>query len=186
MIPTAGERLVWAQGASMDLEVFDLPFGKLSGLLCWENYMPLPRYTLAAWGTQILAAPTWDHGEPWMSSMRHIAKEMRSFVVGVSQPFHKDDIPDSLEFKEKYLGAVDGWINKGQSLIVDPDGKVVAGPLAEEEGILYADGAADQLVGPRFQLDVAGHYARPDLFEVRVHRDGRPFLEIADTDSDPV
>jgi len=186
MIPTVGERLVWAQAASLDLEVFDLPFAKLSGLLCWENYMPLPRYALAAWGTQILAAPTWDHGEPWTSSMRHIAKEMRSFVVGVCQAFHKDDIPDSMEFKEKYLSDVDGWINKGQSLIVDPDGKIVAGPLEESEGILYADVAPEQLVGPRFQLDVAGHYARPDLFELRVHREGRPFIEIADSDSEPV
>ena len=177
-IPTAGERLVWGQGATADLEVFDLPFGRLSGLLCWENYMPLARYALAAEGEQIHVAPTWDRGEPWLSSMRHIAKEGRCFVVSACQAFHKDDIPDRLDFKATYLSNVEGWINPGLSVIVDPDGKVVAGPLDAAEGILYADVAAHQLVGPRWQLDVAGHYARPDLFELRVHRQPRPFLKI--------
>lgn len=185
LIPTAGERLVWGQGAGCDLEVMELPFGRVGGLLCWENYMPLPRYALAAWGEQIHVAPTWDRGEPWISSMRHVAKEGRCFVVSACQAFHKDDIPDGLDFKETYLGDVDGWINPGLSLIVDPDGKVVAGPLEAEEGILYADVRPDQLVGPRWQLDVAGHYARPDLFELRVHRTPRPYVtEVADADAD--
>jgi nitrilase len=178
LIPTAGERLVWGQGAEAGLEVFDLPFGRLSGLLCWENYMPLARYALSAWGEQIHVAPTWDRGEPWISTMRHVAKEGRCFVIGACQAFHKDDVPDGIEFKEAYLGDVEGWINPGLSLIVDPDGKVVAGPLEEEEGILYADVDPAQLVGPRWQLDVAGHYARPDIFELIVHREGRPFIEV--------
>lgn len=180
LIPTAGERLVWGQAAGSDLEVFDLPFGRLGGLLCWENYMPLARYTLAAWGEQIHLAPTWDRGEPWISSMRHIAKENRSFVIASCQAFHKDDIPDTFEFKAEYLGGVEGWINPGLSLIVDPDGKIVAGPLEEEEGILYAEIEPHQLVGPRWQFDVAGHYARPDVFELKVHRQPRPFLQVQD------
>jgi len=178
MVPTAGERLVWGQGAQGDLEVFDLPFGRVGGLLCWENYMPLARYALSAWGEQIHVAPTWDRGEPWISSMRHIAKESRCFVLGACQAFHKDDIPDALEFKEAYLSGVEGWINPGLSVIVDPDGKIVAGPLEAEEGILYADVDPDQLVGPRWQLDVAGHYARPDIFELTYHRGARPFLKV--------
>jgi len=178
LIPTAGERLVWGYGAEGDLEVHDLPFGRLGGLLCWENYMPLARYALAAQGEQIHVAPTWDRGEPWISSMRHIAKEGRCFVVGACQAVHKEDIPDTLEFKEAYLGGVDGWINPGLSLIVDPDGKIVAGPLEAEEGILYADVEPHQLVGPRWQLDIAGHYARPDIFELKVHRRARPFLAV--------
>jgi nitrilase len=101
-------------------------------------------------------------------------------VVGACQAFHKDHIPDSAEFKDAYLANVDGWINPGLSLIVDPDGKIVAGPLAEEEGILYADVEPDQLIGPRWQLDVAGHYARPDLFELRVHRRARPLLHVVE------
>lgn len=104
-IPTAGERLVWSQGAAFDLEVFDLevfdlPFGRLGGLLCWEHYMPLARYALSAMGEQIHAAPTWDRGEPWISSMRHVAKEGRCFVLSACQAFHMDDIPDAMSFKQ--------------------------------------------------------------------------------------
>ncbi len=180
LVPTAGERLVWGQGDGSDLEVYDLPFGRLGGLLCWENYMPLARYTLTAWGAHIHAAPTWDRGEPWISSMRHIAKEGRSFVLGVCQAFHIDDVPDEMAFKAKYLADAQGWINPGLSVIVDPDGKIVAGPLDGEEGILYADVDPAQLVGPRWQLDSAGHYARPDVFELRYHRRPAPFLRIVD------
>ncbi|MFQ5705377.1 MAG: carbon-nitrogen hydrolase family protein [Gemmatimonadales bacterium] len=180
LIPTAGERLVWGQGAEADLEVFDLPCGKIGGLICWENYMPLARYALSAEGQQIHVAPTWDRGEPWISTMRHIGKESRCFVLGVCQAFRKKDIPDTLDFKHDYLGEVEDWINPGLSLIVDPDGKVLAGPLDSEEGILYADVESHQLVGPRWQLDIAGHYARPDIFELRVHRDRRPFLKYED------
>jgi nitrilase len=185
LIPTAGERLVWGQGAEADLEVFDLHFGRLSGLLCWENYMPLARYALLARGQQIHVAPTWDRGEPWISTMRHVAKEGRCFVVGACQAFHKNDIPDSFEFKNEYLRDVEGWLNPGLSVIVDPDGKIIAGPLNSEEGILYADVEPHQLVGPRWQLDVAGHYARPDLFELTVHRGARPLLHVADGPKQP-
>jgi nitrilase len=184
LIPTAGERLVWGHAAGCDLEVFDLPFGRLSGLLCWENYMPLARYALLAWGEQIHVAPTWDRGEPWISTMRHVAKEGRCIVVGACQVLHKDNIPDLAEFKSTYLADVSGWINPGLSLIVDPDGKIVAGPLESVEGILYADIAGHQLIGPRWQLDVAGHYARPDVFELRVHRAARPFVTMADPEGD--
>lgn len=176
LIPTAGERLVWGQGVEADLQVYDLSFGRLGGLICWENYMPLARYALVAQGEQIHAAPTWDRGEPWISTLRHIGKESRCFVLGVCQVFHKSHIPDTMEFKNRYLDGVEGWINPGLSLIVDPDGKIVAGPLEQEEGILYAEVDRHQLVGPRWQLDIAGHYARPDVFELRVHRRARPFL----------
>jgi nitrilase len=181
LIPTTGERLVWGQAPEAGLEVFDLPFGRLSGLLCWENYMPLARYALIAGGEQIHAAPTWDRGEPWISSMRHVAKEGRCFVVSACQAFHKDDIPDALDFKTEHLSDVEGWINPGLSLIVDPDGKIVAGPLDSEEGILYADVEPDQLVGPRWQLDAAGHYARPDLFDLSIQRGPRPLVRSADS-----
>jgi nitrilase len=181
LIPTAGERLVWGQAPGSDLEVFDLPTGRVSGLLCWENYMPLARYTLIAKGEQIHVAPTWDRGEPWISSMRHIAKEGRCFVLSSCQAFHMDDIPEDFDFKAEYLSDMDGWLNPGLSVIVDPDGKIVAGPLEGEEGILYADVHPGQLVGPRWQLDAAGHYARPDVFELRVRSEPRPPLIEVDT-----
>ena len=176
LVPTGGERLVWAQGDGSDLEVYHLPFARVGGLICWENYMPLPRYALAAWGEQIHLAPTWDRGEPWTSSMRHIAKESRCFVVSCCQSFRKNDIPDEWSFKREYLGGIEDWINPGSSLIADPDGKVIAGPLVHEEGILYAEVNSAQLVGPRWQLDIAGHYSRPDVFELRVHRSPRPAI----------
>jgi nitrilase len=173
LVPTAGERLVWAQGDGSDLVVYRLPFGRVGGLICWENYMPLARYALAAWGEQIHVAPTWDRGEPWTSSMRHIAKEGRCFVISCCQALRMKDIPDDWSFKREYLGGIDEWINPGHSLIADPDGKLVAGPLVQKEGILYAEIRASELVGPRWQLDIAGHYARPDVFELRMHRPPR-------------
>ena len=178
VMPTGGERLVWALGDGSDLEVYDLPFGRVGGLLCWENYMPLARYAMSAWGTEIFVAPTWDRGEPWLSTMRHVAKEGRCFVISCCTPMHRDDIPDRLAFKEKYLGAVEGWINPGESVIVDPDGKIVAGPAGAGETILYAELDRAKITGPRWQLDIAGHYARPDIFELIVHRKPKPLLTV--------
>ena len=186
LIPTTGERLVWGRGDGDDLDVHQLPFGRVSGLLCWENYMPLARYTLAARGVQIYVAPTWDHGEPWLSTIRHVAKECRCFVVGCCQAFHIDDVPDSMPFKDLYLGEVDGWLNPGDSVIVDPDGKIVAGPASEEETILYADVDPDQLVGPRWQLDIAGNYSRPDVFELKVRRRSTPILGEIEEGGEPI
>ena len=184
LVPTTAEKLVWGRGDGSDLEVYELPFGRLGGLICWENYMPLARYALTAWGAQLHAAPTWDRGEPWLSTMRHVAKEGRVFVLGSCQAFHMDDIPDRYAFKEKYLGAMEGWLNPGGTVIVDPDGKVVAGPGDQEETILYADVRPDQLVGPRWQIDVAGNYSRPDVFELRVHRRATPAVTVVEPEDE--
>jgi nitrilase len=169
LIPTGAERLVWAQGDGSTLRVHDLPFGKLSALICWENYMPLARYAMYAWGAQIHVAATWDRGEPWISTMRHVAKEGRVFVIGTCQAFRRADVPERLELG-RFYAADREWINVGDSVIVDPDGKIIAGPLHEQEGILYAEIESHELVGPRWILDVAGHYARPDVFEFNVRR----------------
>ena len=179
VMPTGGERLVWSLGDGSDLEVYSLPFGRLGGLLCWENYMPLARYAMWAWGAEIFVAPTWDRGEPWLSTMRHVAKEGRCYVVGCCSPMRLDDIPDRFAFKAKYLASVERWINPGDSVIVDPDGKVVAGPASEQETILFADVDRSSITGPRWQLDVAGHYARPDIFELIIHREPKRFLTVA-------
>ena len=180
LVPTAPERMVWAQGDGSTLEVYDTSLGKLSGLICWENYMPLARYSLYAWGTQIYLAPTWDSGEPWLSTLRHIAKEGRVYVVGCAIAMRKADIPDRCEFKAEYYSEVGDWINKGDSAIVGPDGKFIAGPLNAEEGILYADLDPKQMRGPRWNLDVAGHYARPDVFRLTVNKGDRPMVTVAE------
>ena len=181
LVPTAPERMVWAQGDGSTLEVYDTSLGILGGLICWENYMPLARYTLYAWGVQIYLAPTWDNGEPWLSTLRHIAKEGRAYVIGCSIAMRKQDIPDRFEFKAKYYSEVGEWINKGDSAIVSPDGKFVAGPLHAEEGILYAELDPRQMRGSKWNLDVAGHYARPDVFRLTVSKEDRPMIAVAQT-----
>jgi nitrilase len=179
LVPTAPERMVWAQGDGSTLEVYDTSLGKLGGLICWENYMPLARYSLYAWGVQIYLAPTWDNGEPWLSTLRHIAKEGRVYVVGCSIAMRKQDIPDHFGFKAKYYSEVGEWINKGDSAIVSPDGKFVAGPLNAEEGILYSELDPRQMRGSKWNLDVAGHYARPDVFRLTVNKEDRPMIAVA-------
>jgi nitrilase len=178
LVPTAGERLVHAPGDGSTLEVLDTPVGRLSGLVCWENYMPLARYALYAWGVQIYVAPTWDWGEPWLSTLRHIAKEGRVYVIGCCTALQHADIPERYSVR-KLLPSQD-WINPGDSAIVNPDGKVVAGPAHEVETILYADLDPTQLRGPRWQLDVAGHYARPDVFQLTIDRSERPVVRMGE------
>ncbi len=102
LVPTGGERLVWAQGDGSTLGVYDTPFGKMGGLICWENYMPLARYSLYAWGIQIYAAATWDRGEPWLATLRHIAREGRVLVIGCGMALRISDLPDRLGLKERY------------------------------------------------------------------------------------
>jgi nitrilase len=145
-------------------------------LICWENYMPLARYAMYAWGAQIYIAATWDHGEPWLSTLRHIAKEGRVFVIGCGMCLHKNHIPDHLGLKHRFYQEAGEWINVGDSAIVNPDGEFIAGPLREQEGILYAEVDPEQMRGPKWMLDVAGHYARPDVFELLVHRSARPLV----------
>jgi len=185
LVPTAGERLIHAQGDGSGLEVHQTALGRLGGLICWENYMPLARYALYAWGVELYVAPTWDRGEPWLSTLRHIAKEGRVYVVGCGNVVRTADVPDRYAFKSAYLGDAGEWLNPGDSMIVDPDGKPVAGPLRHAETILYAEVDRRRLTGPRFQLDVAGHYARPDVFRLTVDRASRLPVETRATGASP-
>ena len=180
LVPTVAERMVHGRGDGQGLRVYDLPFGRLSGLICWENYMPLSRYALYAWGAQIHVAPTWDRDEPWLSTLRHIGKEGRVFVIGCCSAVHRDQIPDEYSFKKEYLPDSMEWINPGGSAIVDPDGKWVAEPVFEREEILYAEVDPAKMRGPRFQLDVAGHYSRPDIFQLAVNRQRQPMIQEAE------
>jgi nitrilase len=163
LVPTAGERLVHAQGDGASLTAYDTSLGRLGGLICWENYMPLARQALYDTGVHLYIAPTWDRGEPWLSTLRHIAKEGRVYVIGCCSAMRPDNIPDRFEFKAALPVSPNGWINPGDSVVIDPDGKVIAGPLHEKQELLIAEVDPQTIVGPRWQLDVAGHYSRPDV-----------------------
>lgn len=125
--------------------------------------MPLARQALYDAGVHLYIAPTWDRGEPWLSTLRHIAKEGRVYVIGCCSAMRLADIPEHFEFRSAVPVSANGWINPGDSVVVDPDGKVIAGPLHESEEIVYAEVHPQRIMGPRWQLDVAGHYARPDV-----------------------
>ncbi len=170
LIPTGGERLVWGRGDGNTLPVFDTPFGRLGGLLCWENYMPLARQAMYLGGTQIYVAPTWDSSENWVLSMRHIAREGGMFVISVCQAFRMDDIPDQYEFKNLYSGKRE-WINEGNSCIVNPRGEIIAGPSKNKQEILYAEIDLSLITKSKRMFDVVGHYARPDVFKYEINKD---------------
>jgi len=176
LVPTGGERLVWAQGDGSTLRVYETPLGRLGGLICWENYMPLARYTLYALGVELYVAATWDRGEPWLATLRHIAKEGRCYVLGCGTALRTRDVPDRLAFKQRVYSGGDEWINVGHSAIVGPDGEFLAAPAERTETILYAEVDPHALRARKWMLDVAGHYARPDVFQLTVATAARPML----------
>lgn len=180
LILTGGERLVWAQGDGSTLLTFDTPCGKLGGLICWENYMPLARNAMYSWGTQIHTAPTWDASESWLLSLRHIAREGGMFIIGCCIAIHKKDIPDRYEFK-KYYPEGKEWINPGNSCIINPKGEYIAGPVKMKEEILYADIDLNLIPASKWIFDVAGHYARPDVFKFTVNRHPNTIIQTNDS-----
>ncbi len=184
LVPTGAERLVWGQGDGSTLNVFDTPLGKVGGLICWENYMPLARYAMYAWGAQVYLAPTWDRGHNWTATLQHIAREGRCYVVGCGTAIRRDEIPERLGLRQFYTGDNE-WVNVGDSAIVDPLGNFIAGPVRLKAAILYADIDVDQAAAAKFEFDAAGHYARPDVFQLRVNRQARPMIEEAMAPSTP-
>jgi nitrilase len=173
LMPTGGERLVWGYGDGSTLKVFDTPFGRLGGLLCWENYMPLARAAMYAKGVDVWVAPTWDDSPVWVPTMQHIAKEGRVHVIGANSVIRATDVPTTVPGYDEVWRGDDSWMSVGRSVIVEAGGDIVAGPLVEEEGILYADLDADDARGQRYAFDPVGHYARPDVFELTVHEEER-------------
>ncbi|MCB0656647.1 MAG: carbon-nitrogen hydrolase family protein [Saprospiraceae bacterium] len=170
LIPTSAERLIWARGDGRTMEVYTTPFGKISGLICWENYMPLARAFLYEKGVQVLAAPTWDKSPGWLNAIQFIAREGGLFIISACQAFAMDDIPDNYEFKKLYPPGRE-WVNQGNSCIMGPNGKILAGPLEEQEGILYAEINPEDIVVAKRMFDAAGHYGRPDVFQLHVKDD---------------
>jgi nitrilase len=169
LIPTGGERLIWARGDGSTLKAYDTSVGKIGGLICWENYMPLARNAIYENGAEILATPTWDKSPNWIISMQHIAREGGLFVISACMAIKKEDIPDEFEFKGLYPADRE-WINAGNSCIINPYGKILAGPLEAEENVLYEDINLEDIVGAKRIFDAAGHYSRPDVFSFSVNK----------------
>ena len=163
--PTGTERIIWAEDSGESLVTFDTKIGKLGGLICWENYMPLARMAMYQKGVQIYIAPTADSREEWISTMKHIALEGRCFVLGCNQYYTKSMYP------EKYQAMVAHEtenICPGGSVIVSPLGKIIEGPLFGDAGAVMAEIDLDAISLGNLDFDVVGHYARPDIFEFKV------------------
>ena len=176
LMPTGSERTVWGMGDGSTLPVVDTPLGRLSGLTCWENYMPLTRFYLYTKGVDIWAAPTLATGDGWIAAMRHIALEGRCYVVGVNPCLHIDQIPADFPHRERVWDAKVGgeWVEPGNSVIVDPRGTILAGPARQQETILFADVDLAVVRAARRYFDPVGHYSRPDIFRLSVDNRPRP------------
>ncbi|HPQ44043.1 MAG TPA: carbon-nitrogen hydrolase family protein [Syntrophales bacterium] len=166
--PTGSERLIWGEGDGSTMPVFETEIGNMGGLICWENYMPLARVAMYGKGVELYLAPTADSRDTWNATMRHIACEGRCFVLGCNQFVTKEMYPSDLEMLEE-LSEQPDVLCRGGSVIVSPFGEVIAGPLYGEEGILYADLDLSEIARAKVDLDVVGHYARADIFQLHVN-----------------
>lgn len=169
VMPTNPERMVWGFGDATGLRVIETPCGRIGTLICWENYMPLARCALYAQGVDIYVAPTYDTGERWIATMQHIAREGGCWVLGSGCAFQARHIPETVPGKAGLYANADEWVNAGDSVVVAPGGKIMAGPLHEELGLLYADIDLAQVGAARRTLDTVGHYSRPDIFQLHVN-----------------
>jgi nitrilase len=170
LVATGGERLVWGMGDGSTLTTFDTPFGRVGGLICWENYMPLARVAMYEQQIDILLAPTWDNSHVWPLSMQHIAREGRCYVLGITSCLRASDVPVDIPGHDEIYGDANDWMSRGNTIIVDPYGHVIDGPISETEAILYADVDIATVRQSRHQFDVVGHYSRPDVFTLQVRR----------------
>jgi nitrilase len=170
VMPTSPERMVWGFGDATGLRVVDTPVGRLGTLICWENYMPQARLALYAEGIAILVSPTYDSGDRWIASMQHIAREGGCWVLGAGCVLQGRDMPRDLPGRDSLFPDDDEWINGGDSAVAAPGGRIVAGPMHNERGTLFAEVDLERVGSARRSLDVAGHYARPDLFTLQVNR----------------
>lgn len=166
--PTASERLIWGEGDGSTLTVIDTDMGKIGGLICWENYMPLARMAMYSKGVDIYLAPTADARDSWQATLRHIACEGRCFVLGCNQFVTRDMYPSDLAGIEDLDGQPD-ILCRGGSAVVSPFGEEIAGPLYDREGIIYTDLDLTEIIRSRYDFDVMGHYARPDVFQLHIN-----------------
>jgi len=172
LMPTAAERLCWGFGDGSTLTTVDTPWGKMGAVICWENYMPLLRMTMYDKGVSLYCAPTADDRDSWASSMRHVAMEGRCFVLSACQYLTRADFPQGM--RNLISDDQDHVLMRGGSLIVSPLGEVLAGPDFNGETILCAELDMDDVLRGKFDFDVAGHYARTDVFKLVVEERPQP------------
>lgn len=186
--PTGSERLIWSEGDGSTMPAVESPAGRVGALICWENYMPLARMAMYAQGIQILLAPTADARDIWLASMRHIAYEGRCFVLSCNQFVDRSMYPDRWLALPELAGG-DHVVTPGRSVIVNPMGEIIAGPLDGQEGVLFADIDLAEIPRAKFDFDVTGHYARADVFQLVVDRRPKPAVswstQLADAAHNP-
>lgn len=173
--PTAAERYIWGEGDGSTMPVIQTEMGRVGALICWENYMPLARMAMYSKGVQLYLAPTADSRDTWQATIRHIACEGRCFVLSCCQYVTKDMYPRDLETINELADAPD-VLSRGGSAIINPLGEYVAGPLFDKEGMLVADLDLALIVQGKYDFDVVGHYARPDVFRLIVNE--KPILPV--------
>jgi nitrilase len=179
LLPTNPERMVWGRGDASGLRVVETPVGRIGCLICWENYMPLARYALYAQNMDILVAPTWDCGDGWLATMRHIAREGGCWVVSLATALHSKDVPGDFPERARLFGDEE-WLCDGDAVVFEPFGGPIAGPLHRSQEALYAEIDPERAARARRSLDVAGHYARPDIFSLSVNRSAMPPVLFSD------
>jgi len=182
LMPTNPERMVWGQGDASGLKAVETPCGRVGALICWESYMPLARAALYAQGVQLYVAPTYDSGDRWLATARHIAREGGCWVIGSGCALQGRDLAHPLLTEAGLYSDPDEWINDGDSVVVAPGGQVVAGPLHQKFGMLVAEIDLERVGVAQRSLDAAGHYARPDIFRLQVNT--RPFAPVEFRDDD--
>ena len=172
LMPTAMERLVWGFGDGSTLPVFETPLGRLGAVICWENYMPLLRTAMYAKGIQLWCAPTADGRQTWIPTMQHVALEGRCFVFSCNQFTRRRDFP--ADYRAVQGNAPETVISEGGSCIVSPLGAILAGPNYDGECILTAEVDLAEITRGKYDFDVVGHYARPDVFRLVVNERPQP------------
>ena len=179
LMPTGSERTVWGMGDGSTLETYATPFGRIGGLICWENYMPLARFYLYSQGVDVWVAPTLAPGDGWVATMRHIAREGRCYVIGVNPCLRVDQIPADFPDREQVWRADPDdpeWVEPGNTVIVGPKGEILAGPARHEETVLVAELDLTAVRSARRLFDPVGHYHRPDVFRLAVDTAPRPVV----------
>jgi nitrilase len=173
LMPTALERLVWGFGDGSTIEAVDTPYGKLGAVICWENYMPALRMAMYQQRVAIYCAPTADDRDTWKSTMQHIALEGRCFVLSACQHLRRSQFPGE-KMNNRLPEAPETVLMRGGSMIIDPLGKMLAGPVFNEDALLTAE--LDMSIIPMAQMDfdAVGHYARPDVFSLHVNTAPQP------------